>query len=348
MESAENPIKSRQNNLNIMNMSKFNFNIDELTDDINLSKNSYIDKSIKQEYADTLDICTLSEEQWKEIKDRKDCDELAKRLNRDISLSELRTLFEKPSFREMVQNNDIEVHIDLKSNDNSKAIRLIPGSGKNNTPTYIYAPLCISCHPTIHDQMLSFNIVNYINTIIINGDKTMPNLFWMSFLKNHIPVLIVPEGYIPDSENDELGCYYSYSPILRDPIILLCPQRIEAAANDIFKILQSTAEPADINICRKVLYAIVLIHEYAHAMMDYTNVLEMGNTLIDKPDFVKDGSHKKKSENEKYMEESLANMITLQYFEATDKNNIKIVEAFMEQQPTPYKFGIEQYKANVE
>ena len=98
-------------------MSKFNFNIDELTDDINLSKNSYIDKSIKQEYADTLDICTLSEEQWKEIKDRKDCDELAKQLNITISLSELRTLFEKPSFREMVQNNDIEVHIDLKSND---------------------------------------------------------------------------------------------------------------------------------------------------------------------------------------------------------------------------------------
>ena len=56
MEDAENPTKSRQNNLNIMNKGIFNFNIDQLADNGEqtlLSKNSYVDKSIQDEYVDS-------------------------------------------------------------------------------------------------------------------------------------------------------------------------------------------------------------------------------------------------------------------------------------------------------
>ena len=48
------------------------------------------------------------------------------------------------------------------------------------------------------------------------------------------------------------------------------------------------------------------------------------------------------------MEESLANMITLQWFEKFDHSNYKKVKSFIETQPEIYKFGINQFEAGVD
>ena len=76
--------------------------------------------------------------------------------------------------------------------------------------------------------------------------------------------------------------------------------------------------------------------------MDPTNIFEYG-TL--KP---KVSEQKLVSDADVFMEESLANMITLQYFDAAkdiiDENDFEQVKSFMEIQPEAYKFGIEQFQ----
>ena len=103
------------------------------------------------------------------------------------------------------------------------------------------------------------------------------------------------------------------------PHIVLCPKNIEAAASD-----------SNLKDKKELLYLIVLIHELAHAMMDKNNVTM--NSLFSNA-----------------MEESLANMITLQWFDVFDNDDKEIVKDFIkDKQPKIYKFGINQFEAGVD
>lgn len=161
--------------------------------------------------------------------------------------------------------------------------------------------------------------------------------YWMFSLARLIHVYLKEPKEMPEPPisgeypTESLGCYipssqenYPY------PVIYLCPENIEDAARNK-------------KIDKKVLYAKVLIHELAHAIMDPTNVLE-GENLKSK----KDIEPKTKSDADVFMEESLANMITLQYFKAAKsiigENDFKRVKSFMKIQPEAYKFGIEQFQ----
>lgn len=128
------------------------------------------------------------------------------------------------------------------------------------------------------------------------------------------------EDYIPKtpvfgyySSHDEDGC--------EGPHIVLCPVNIEQA-------VKQAKEDINPEIDEQLLYQIVLIHELAHAMMDKNH--ESLNSLFSRA-----------------MEESLANMITLQWFEKFDHSNYEKVESFINTQPEIYKFGINQFKACV-
>lgn len=100
------------------------------------------------------------------------------------------------------------------------------------------------------------------------------------------------------------------------PHIVLCPNNIEAVASDKYDV--------------RLVYLIVLIHELAHAMMDKNNVTM--NSLFSNA-----------------MEESLANMITLQWFDVFDNDDKEIVKDFIkDKQPKIYKFGINQFEAGVD
>lgn len=97
------------------------------------------------------------------------------------------------------------------------------------------------------------------------------------------------------------------------PHIVLCPERIENCKD----------------LTEQVLYLKVLIHELAHAMMDKSQIAL--NSLFSRA-----------------MEESLANMITLQWFDAFNKSNYNKVKSFMESQLIFYEFGINQFEAGVD
>ena len=202
---------------------------------------------------------------------------------------------------------------------------------------------------------LDFRILFYVYCIIVRGDvkgvsnmsgererevnpDTISTYNWMLSLARKMPISLKEPKEMPqppiigEYPTEYLGCYKSS---LREenypyPVIYLCPKRIEDTADRL-------------KIDKKVLYAKVLIHELAHAIMDPTNELE-GENLKSK----KDNELKTKSDADVFMEESLANMITLQYFEAAKsiigENDFEQVKSFMEIQPEAYKFGIEQFQ----
>ena len=122
----------------------------------------------------------------------------------------------------------------------------------------------------------------YLDEKIVFAKQDLP--LWLSFLKSNIPVEIVDEvkmekiapsvvkGLIrrnPDDtiENmsevmETLGCYYSCEPLnskdLAKPKIYMCLDRIKKVADEM-------------SIKVEDLFAIVYIHELAHAAMDPTN-----------------------------------------------------------------------------
>ena len=128
------------------------------------------------------------------------------------------------------------------------------------------------------------------------------------------------EDYIPQrpvlgyySSHDEDGC--------EGPHVVLCPVNIE-------KEVKKAKKDINPEIDEQLMYQIVLIHELAHAMMDKNHVSL--NSLFSRA-----------------MEESLANMITLQWFKKFDHSNYEKVESFIKTQPEIYKFGINQFEAGV-
>ena len=196
---------------------------------------------------------------------------------------------------------------------------------------------------------------------------------WLSFLKSSISVRLVDEDQMPNvlvpiefpsiiiQENtankkegnptkehingdfrymEALGIYNSNG-IERE--ILLCPNRIK-----------KTAEKFNIPI--DYLVAIVYIHELGHAALDETIDLdEKANYSGDLQIYIKEGE-KIDTNDDKFsfvMEESLANMIMLQYinwFSHSVKGYdsfIDIAKLFVKAQSPAYAFGLHQFKANV-
>lgn len=164
----------------------------------------------------------------------------------------------------------------------------------------------------------------------------------LSLLVNKsIPIKLVDEKELPDDpikedgtiSPDTLGAYCScYDQNM--PIILLCPHKILNAAKN--------KEEAKI-LCKKVI-----IHEFAHALMDPTN---WQSELVSKKSKIVFAPRQKNlcpnttSDADRFMEESLANMLTLQYFNEVAKEEFDPVEDFIaKRQPAIYRFGITQFE----
>lgn len=116
-------------------------------------------------------------------------------------------------------------------------------------------------------------------------------------LVDDIPVFLVDDTWMTKHRDDakgteRLGFYDSQSPILgvKRPVIGLCPERIMKSA-----ALDGPLTDNQITW----LVGKVLIHELAHALMDVPTQLHLAE-----PEFYR------------YMEESMANVITIEAFEA--------------------------------
>ena len=157
----------------------------------------------------------------------------------------------------------------------------------------------------------------------------------LSYLvKKSIPIRLVGEKEMPDDPIkgeevllDTLGAYRSCDG-KNEPIILLCPDKI-----------LNVAENKNFKIDAKLLCKIVLIHEFAHALMDTNNWNKNQEFTITK----RDTDEQKRSDAYIFMEESLASMLTLKYFKEIAKEDVATVEDFISNhQPPIYKFGITQ------
>ena len=95
------------------------------------------------------------------------------------------------------------------------------------------------------------------------------------------------------------------------------------------------------NITSRELYVVVLVHALAHALMDPTKSEEKSYAY--QPIITTQNGF---SEREVLMEESLANMITLQFFAKLGKPEVVRygeVREFIEIQPLPYRYGLDQF-----
>ena len=233
--------------------------------------------------------------------------------------------------------------------------------------------LCKSPKPKTISQMLKYINFYYENEVeipqkqeseymgmlsciedIINSPKEPEPWNWLSYLdkrskepegsKEYIPIKLVrwkdlpkisPKGDKPTNDKiispDILGAYRSWDAKEKKPIILLCPSKILKEANKL-------------DMDAKLLCKKVIIHEFAHALMDPTN----WKSETDFAPLQKINPQKKTSDARRIMEESLANMLTLQYFtEIAKKSETKKVKKFIENnQPSIYQFGVHQFKLN--
>ena len=137
------------------------------------------------------------------------------------------------------------------------------------------------------------------------------------------------EKYIPNTT--VLGYYCQDD---KEPHIVLCPENIESCADN--------------NTTIPVLYTIVLVHEYAHALLDKHFEFSLYHDYFANWD-MDDVKNLPNSLSAKAMEESLANMIVLKWLKSFDDCKFEQAKIFIEnKQPAIYKFGIHQYEAGVD
>ena len=249
-------------------------------------------------------------------------------------------------------------------------------SSQRNTLSTPFAKIIVNKSSQI---VVSEKDTSLIDQILIEGDwkyaaivlcsigaEIFPAFFsnhdivtWLTFLKSVIPVYLVCEADMPDTPvpvefpeselKDEivpknykitewLGLY-RYVGGSRE--IWLCPERIKDTAQRL-------------KIPFEHLFAIVYIHELGHAALDSTIDLDkeknVDGTLVLKVT----GERKGYSSRFEYvMEESLANMIMLQYMEwysekKEDESFWKSAESFVKKQRPAYSYGLTQLKAGVD
>jgi hypothetical protein len=168
-----------------------------------------------------------------------------------------------------------------------------------------------------------------LNTLISSFAEIIPAVQSQVGLKQ-IRLRVVPDEYIPKYyfDYEYLGYYDSYN-----AEIVLCPERISKRADKLSR--------QNRHITSRELYVVVLVNALAHALMDPTKVEGKSNQYQPLITTI-DGF----TEREVLMEDSLANMITLQYFDKLGKPEVVRygeVREVIELQSLPYKFGLDQY-----
>ena len=167
--------------------------------------------------------------------------------------------------------------------------------------------------------------------------ESAPTPVWLK----QIRLRVVPENNMPFG-NSKPDCsyskqefpteYFGYYDSYNEEIVL-CPERISKAPAEL--------EKQHRHITSRELYVVVLVHALAHALMDPTKAAGKSNQY--QPLIRTENGFSKR---EVLMEESLANMITLQYFDKLGKPEVGQygeVREFIELQSLPYKFGLDQY-----
>ena len=177
----------------------------------------------------------------------------------------------------------------------------------------------------LHENALDKLIARFVRNI--KGAKNQAGL-------KSIKLRVVPEDNMinpfnkADFSMEYFGYYCSYN-----SEIVLCPERISKAPAKLKK--------HHCNITSRELYVVVLVHALAHTLMDPTKSEEKSYAY--QPIITTQNGF---SEREVLMEESLTNMITLQFFAKLGKPEVVRygeVREFIGIQPLPYRYGLDQF-----
>ena len=190
---------------------------------------------------------------------------------------------------------------------------------------------------------------------------------WLSFLKSQIQVNFISEERMKNLCPDYIKPHIKMNPDDNDTImnvaeimetlgfydskekkIYICPDRIIRVSKELkYEVLSA-----------EMLFYIVYIHELAHAAMDESLDAEENpeNYYCDAYYYLKTNEKTPFSLSDKcanYMEESLANTITLNYMDCYSKKSqdsryYNAAIFFIQQQSPMYAFGIEQYEACID
>ena len=181
-----------------------------------------------------------------------------------------------------------------------------------------------------HEGILHENALDKLIACFVRNIKGAKN---QAGLKS-INLRVVSEDNMinPFNKADFTMEYYGYYDSYNSEIVL-CPERISKAPAKLKK--------HHCNITSRELYVVVLVHALAHTLMEpkkseeksyaYQPIITTQNGFL---------------EREVLMEESLANMITLQFFAKLGKPEVVKfgeVREFIGIQPLPYRYGLDQF-----
>lgn len=185
--------------------------------------------------------------------------------------------------------------------------------------------ILLSHEGILHENALDKLIARFVRNI--KGAKNQAGL-------KSIKLRVVPEDNMinPFNKADFSMEYFGYYDSYNSEIVL-CQERISKAPAKLKK--------HHCNITSRELYVVVLVHALAHALMDTTKSEEKSYAY--QPIITTQNGF---SEREVLMEESLANMITLQFFAKLGKPEVVRygeVREFIGIQPLPYRYGLDQF-----
>ena len=185
--------------------------------------------------------------------------------------------------------------------------------------------ILLSHEGILHENALDKLIARFVRNI--KGAKNQAGL-------KSIKLRVVPEDNMinPFNKADFSMEYFGYYDSYNSEIVL-CQERISKAPAKLKK--------HHCNITSRELYVVVLVHALAHALMDPTKSEEKSYAY--QPIITTQNGF---SEREVLMEESLANMMTLQFFAKLGKPEVVRygeVREFIGIQPLPYRYGLDQF-----
>lgn len=127
--------------------------------------------------------------------------------------------------------------------------------------------------------------------------------------------------------------------------IILCPERIKNAPTVLKK--------KGVHVTSQALYGMVFIHALSHAVLDRTNKIDKEGNLVrydDKyqkidPNFVSKEEEKQQVMLYRFMEESVATIMTLNYYykKKTSTDQYDVLREWLFYQPQEYESGLEQF-----
>ena len=187
-------------------------------------------------------------------------------------------------------------------------------------------------------------IANFCN--VIDSNKKFPELYLAdkTETKKELCIRFAKEDELPKAEVGDLPSmgYFGYYDSKENQIIL-CPERIKNAT-ELFK-------KKGIHVTSKALYGMVFIHALSHAVLDRTNKIDEKGSIVKcynqyqniDPDLLSEEKEKQQAMLYKFMEESVATIMTLYYFLQVNTQQYTVLREWLFYQSQEYKIGLEQF-----